>query len=208
MVIGKVYAITDRALLPGEQLYSAAEQALAAGIRTLQLRDKVATGKQLTAMAARLLKLCHCHDAQLIINDDVDLAATIGAHGVHLGRGDGSIKAARRRLGSNFIIGATCHNQLAWAKEAQQDGADYVAFGRFFASSTKPDASTAPVELLQQAKGAITIPLVAIGGINSVNAPELFHAGADSVAVCASVFAADDVRAAAQQMLAVACQTT
>lgn len=202
MVIGSVYAITDRALLPGERLFSGAEQALGAGIKTLQLRDKVASGSELLDMAARLLELCRLHNAQLIINDQVDLAAAIGAHGVHLGRGDGSVKAARQRLGPGFIIGATCHDRLGWAKEAQQDGADYVAFGRFFASSTKPEASTAPVELLQQVKGAISLPLVAIGGINSSNAARLLHAGADSVAVCASIFAADDVSAAAQQMLA------
>lgn len=202
MTICPVYAITDARLLPGEALSSGVEQALRAGVRTVQLRDKVSSRDALKANAYRLLELCNRYEAQLIINDSVDLAAEIGAAGVHLGRSDGSIRAARKRLGARFLVGATCHNNIDWARAAAQEGADYVAFGRFYASSTKPEASLADVELLSRARREIKLPIVAIGGIDSTNAHHLFHAGADSVAVCAGIFAAERVHEAAIAMLA------
>lgn len=206
MLWSRVYAITDRQLLPGEALYSGVEQALLAGIRTVQLRDKVATGETLLAMAARLLELCQRYQAQLIINDQVDVAAEIGAHGVHLGRTDGSIQAARRRLGQHAIIGATCHNSLSWAQAAAQAGASYIAFGRFYSSTTKPEASAADMALLRVAKQQLALPIVAIGGITCDNGEALLAAGADSLAVCASIFAAEDVAAAARALLEIAPQ--
>lgn len=208
MLLGSVYAITDRNLLPGEALFVGVEQALAAGVKTIQLRDKVASGQTLLTMAARLLALCKQYQAQFIINDQVEVAAEIGAHGVHLGRTDGSIQLARKRLGRQAIIGATCHNSLAWAKTAAQAGADYVAFGRFYSSTTKPDASPATLDLLRVAKRQIALPIVAIGGVNRDNAQDLLRSGADSLAICAGIFAADDIAAATRAILDVAVQST
>lgn len=202
MPIDSIYAITDAKLLAEEDLFTGVEQALAAGIKTVQYRDKTSASAQIKANALRLQQLCSKYAAQLIINDLVDLAAEVGAAGVHLGRSDGSIRAARKRLGKNYIIGATCHNRIDWAHAARQEGADYVAFGRFYASSTKPDASLASIELLGQARRKIDLPLVAIGGIDQINAGIVFEAGAHSVAVCAGVFAASDIHQAALAMLA------
>ena len=115
------------------------------------------------------------------------MAATVGA-GVHLGRGDGSITAARLRLGANKIIGATCHNSLEFAQQAAQEGADYLAFGAFYPSSTKPNASLADVAILQSAQ-QFGLPLVAIGGITLENAPPLIAAGAHCVAVVSDICA-------------------
>lgn len=204
MIMSPVYAITDPNLLPGEKLYAGVNEALRAGVGTVQFRDKSANQHSRQAMAARLLALCEHHRAQLIINDDVDLAAEVGAAGVHLGRSDDTIKSARRRLGKQAIIGATCHDNLDWAKAAADAGADYVAFGRFYPSTTKPDASTASLEILRQAKQTLSLPMVAIGGVSGANAQPLFQAGADSVAVCGGIFASDDITAAVQRLCSVA----
>lgn len=206
MILSPVYAITDPHLLPGEVLFSSVEEALKAGVKTVQLRDKAANKADLLIKAERMLALCKRYQAQLIINDQPDLAAEIGADGVHLGRSDGSLQHARKRLGKHAIIGATCHDNINWARAAADAGADYVAFGRFYSSTTKPDASTASIDLLHQARNTIALPIVAIGGVTSDNAGNLFRAGADSVAVCAGIFAAADISTAVQQIYNVAAQ--
>ncbi|MNC84846.1 Thiamine-phosphate synthase [compost metagenome] len=116
---------------------------------------------------------------------------------MHLGSDDESVAAARARSGPAAIIGASCYNRLESARKAQQEGATYVAFGSFFPSSVKPGAVHAPLMLLHEAKRELTLPVVAIGGIDHVNAPRLIAAGADSVAVIAALFSAADVRGAA-----------
>jgi thiamine-phosphate pyrophosphorylase len=133
-----------------------------------------------------------------IVNDDLDLAAAVGADGVHLGRDDAHPRRARHRLGRRALIGISCYNQLERAREAQALGADYAAFGRFFPSHTKPSAVQADPELLRRARREIDLPLVAIGGITPENAGFLLDAGADMLAVVDGVFGADDVRAAAR----------
>jgi thiamine-phosphate pyrophosphorylase len=203
-MLGAVYAITDPLLLPGETLFAAVEEALDAGVTTLQWRDKICAPQARAATAKRLLAICGDYQARLIINDNLELAAEIGAHGVHLGRGDGSIRAARARLGQDAIIGVTCHDNLAWAIEAAEAGASYVAFGRFYSSTTKPNASAANVELLHQAKQQIALPIVAIGGITRHNAAPLFRAGATTVAVCAGIFESDNIGRAVHEITALA----
>lgn len=206
MLLSPIYAITDAHLLLGDMLFSGVEKALQAGVTTVQLRDKVANKADLLIKAERMLALCKQYQAQLIINDQPELAAEIGADGVHLGRGDGSLKDARKRLGKHAIIGATCHDNLSWAKAAADAGADYVAFGRFYSSTTKPNACAASIDLLRQAKNTIALPIVAIGGINGDNAGNLFRAGANSVAVCAGIFATADIAMAVQELYQVARQ--
>ena len=150
-----------------------------------------------TAQALR--ELTHRHHALLIINDDVALAATCNADGVHIGRHDGGLREARARLGAEAIIGVSCYNQFELARQAVEAGADYVAFGRFFPSRTKPDAVPASLDLLHQARQELDIPVVAIGGITAATAAPLLEAGADMLAVVEGLFTQPDIRAAARQ---------
>ncbi len=194
-----LYAITDSLLLPGAKLFSAVEQALLGGCRWVQYRDKSADAPKRLAEAQQLLHLCGQYNAKLIINDDVQLAAQIGAHGVHLGQGDGDPRAARALLGAHAIIGVTCHDSLGLAEQAIADSANYIAFGRFFPSSTKPEARPAPISLLQQARTQFPVTgIAAIGGITADNAAQIISAGANLIAVCHSLFAADNIQAQAR----------
>ena len=195
-----LYAITAPELTPGEELLTACAQALAGGARLLQYRDKQASPVLRLARARQLRELTHAHNALLLINDDPALALACQADGVHLGQGDTPLSEAREMLGAEAIIGITCHASLALAEQAMAAGADYVAFGRFFHSHTKPGAPAATLELLQQARSAIALPRVAIGGVNADNAPALINAGADMLAVVHALFGAQDIHAAARQL--------
>ncbi|MEW9625578.1 thiamine phosphate synthase [Rhodanobacter geophilus] len=190
-----LYAITDG---PRADLPEAVAQALAGGARVLQYRDKSADAARRHAEATVLRQLCDRYAVPLIVNDDIALAAAVGAAGVHLGRDDDDLAAARAALGPGAIIGVSCYDSLERARAAAAVGADYVAFGAFFPSPTKPQAARAPLELLRQS-AALGVPRVAIGGITPDNAPSLVEAGADFLAVISAVFAAPDVRAAAQR---------
>jgi thiamine-phosphate pyrophosphorylase len=134
-------------------------------------------------LACELLALCHTYNVPFIINDNVELAEKIGADGVHLGKDDGSILDARQRLGKSVIIGVSCYNSLERAIEAEKHGANYVAFGRFFTSNSKPLAAPAEIGTLTAAKKVLTLPIVAIGGILPENGASLLNAGADLLAV-------------------------
>lgn len=185
-----LYAITDSTLLADGRLLPYAEAALKGGARLLQYRDKSDNDARRLREAEALRELCERHGAQLIINDDAELAARLGV-GLHLGQEDGSLSAARALLGRKAIIGATCHSRLELAEQAIAEGASYIAFGRFFDSNTKPGAPTATLEMLKQARQQFSLPIVAIGGINLENAPELLARGASSIAVIHALFAAE-----------------
>lgn len=201
MPVSAIYAITDPKWLPGEQLLQGVEAALRGGIKTVQYRDKLAEPGLKLRTAQALADLCQAFSAQLIINDDPTLAKTSGAQGVHLGQQDGSITAARAYLGKKFVLGATCHNSLNLAQLAVEQGADYVAFGSFFPSNTKPGAQSAPVALLEQAVAMLKVPVVAIGGITLDNMAPLVQAGCQSLAVCHNLFAAPDIEAQASALV-------
>lgn len=194
-----VYAITDPIAGEGCELMERVRQALEGGISILQYRDKSGDRKRQQHEARELLEMCQSYQATFIINDDVELAAAIGAHGVHIGKNDAALAKARERLGPDATIGVSCYNQLQLAKEAAQAGADYVAFGRFFASRTKPDATRAEVDILTQAKAELTLPVVAIGGITPENGSQLIQHGADALAIIQGIFAQADIKAAAQR---------
>lgn len=185
-----LYAITDSQLLAGGRLLPYVAAALAGGARLLQYRDKSADAARRLDEAGALAELCARHGATLIVNDDLELAARLGV-GLHLGQEDGSLAAARARLGEAAIIGGTCHARLDLAERAVAEGASYVAFGRFFNSNTKPGAPAATPELLEQARARIARPIVAIGGVTLETAPGLIRCGADMVAVIHALFAAD-----------------
>ena len=199
MVLRGLYAVVDTALVPETVLVERVGLALHGGARVVQLRDKGEDPGFREWLALDLLHLCRGFNVPLLINDDVELAARIGAAGVHLGQGDIPLAEARQRLGPEAIIGISCHSSLELALQARQGGANYVAFGRFFPSHTKPIAVQADPGVLTQAKRMLDIPLVAIGGITPYNGTDLIAAGADMLAVVHGLFAAGDIRTAASQ---------
>ena len=172
-------------------------QPLLAHAACLQYRNKSATPALRHAQAAALLPLCRAAGVPLVINDDADLAAAIGAHGVHLGEHDGAIAPARALLGAGAIIGVSCYDEPARAERAVAEGASYVAFGAFFPSPTKPHACRASPSLLREA-ARLGVPRVAIGGVTPDNARPLVAAGADLLAVISGVFHAPDPLQAAR----------
>lgn len=179
-------------------LLSEVEQALQGGAKVIQYRDK-SIDKTLRLTQARELKaLCDEYSACFIINDDLELALTIDADGLHVGKNDGDISKVRSQLG-NKILGVSCYNSLDLAQNAQKKGADYVAFGRFYTSITKPNAVPADLSLIQQAKESINLPIVAIGGITLNNASPLIAAGVDSVAVIDGLFRQKDIKQTAEK---------
>jgi thiamine-phosphate pyrophosphorylase len=190
-----LYAITDG---PRPDLLAAVDAVLRGGAALVQYRDKTGDASRRLDEATALAALCRRHSVPLLINDDVDLARTSGAAGVHLGADDETIDVARAVLGPSAIIGLSCYDSLQRARDAATAGADYLAFGAFFASPTKPHARTAGVELLRAAR-RFGLPLVAIGGITPDNAPPLIAAGADFVAAISGVFRATDPGEIARQ---------
>lgn len=181
-----LYAITQTEHKSADLIVDEVSAAIKGGARIIQYRDKCANDR--LAIARRLLDVCHQQPLPLIINDDIELALASKADGVHLGRDDGDAMQARKVLGPDAIIGVSCYNSVERALQAQSQGADYVAFGRFFPSGSKPLAAPAEIETLQQAKQCITVPIVAIGGIVPENGAQLLAAGADILAVIGSVF--------------------
>lgn len=189
-----IYAVTDSQLLPDEKLLVGVEATLKGGCKWIQYRDKSHNTEKRLNEAQELLSLCNKYQAQLIINDDVNLTKEIGAHGVHLGQEDSSVIAARKILGGDAIIGVTCHDSIALAIKAVEDGATYVAFGRFFPSNTKPNAKPAPLNLIRDARKKLgNIPIAVIGGITLDNVHIVKNAGADLIAVCENLFAAKNI---------------
>ncbi len=181
-----LYAITQTDHKTIDTIIGEVAAAIRGGAAVVQYRDKNPIDAVL--LARELVKLCHRHGVPLIINDDVELAVQSGADGVHLGKEDGHITEARKRLGANAIIGVSCYNSVEHAVATEREGATYVAFGRFFPSSSKPLASPAQIETLRQAKSALHIPIVAIGGILPDNGAPLLKAGADLLAVIGGIF--------------------
>jgi thiamine-phosphate pyrophosphorylase len=198
-----IYAITPDTLDTAD-LLARVEAALAGGVRLLQYRNKTASPALRLAQCEALLARIRAVDGTLIVNDDYRLAEAVGADGVHLGKDDGPLADARSRLGPERLVGVSCYNDLGRALRLRDAGADYVAFGRFFPSATKPEAVAAPVELLSRAVSQLEVPVVAIGGINKHNAPELFQAGADAVAVLGALFCVDNVQQEARALSSLA----
>lgn len=193
-----VYALADTSLLEDAVFLERVEAALRGGVAVVQYRDKSTDASRRQHQASALVSMCRRHGAALIVNDDVDLALAVGADGVHLGRDDASPALARVRLGPAALIGATCYNRLELAAPALAAGADHVAFGRFYPSSTKPGEIYASLELLRVARATLDSPVVCIGGIGVDNAAPLVAAGADALAVGNALFApgVDSERAA------------
>jgi thiamine-phosphate pyrophosphorylase len=193
-----LYAVTPD-IIDTAELTTKVEAALAGGASMVQYRNKAADPELRVAQARALQSLCRAKGVPLLINDHLELAATIDASGLHLGKDDASLPEARALLGPEKLLGASCYNRIDSAIAAIEAGADYVAFGSFFPSAVKPGAVHASVSLLREAKERLGVPIVAIGGITPDNAAQLISAGADAVAVISALFSAPDVRVAAER---------
>lgn len=198
MRLAGLYAITPDPTDAAPPLTERVEQAIAGGARLIQYRDKGMDHRQRRDQAAALLAVCRAAGVPLIVNDDLELAREVGADGVHLGRDDDDPRTARQRFGDGAIIGVSCYDDLSLSVAAEAAGADYVAFGSFFPSPTKPHAVRPDPAILTQARLSLRIPLVAIGGITPQNGSLLIAAGAQMLAVITGVFAQPDIAAAAR----------
>jgi thiamine-phosphate pyrophosphorylase len=197
-LISGLYAVTPETS-DSNRLLRDVEAALRGGASMLQYRAKHLAPNLKANQAQAVQVICKKYRRPLIINDDPALAASMSASGVHLGSQDMPIGEAHQSFLSGMLVGVSCYDQLALAIEAEKNGADYVAFGSFFPSATKPNAVRPSLDLLREAKHTLSCPIVAIGGITVENAPSLIEAGADAVAVISALFDAPDIEASARQ---------
>ncbi len=201
-----LYAVTDPDLLPEDVLVAAVTAAIAGGAAIVQYRDKNAAPADRLRRAGALAELCRRRGRVFIVNDDPALAAEVEADGVHLGKGDTSVAEARSILGPRRLIGVSCYDRMERAHAAVVEGADYVAFGSVFPSSTKPGAVRAPLSLISAAAAGLPVPVVAIGGITRENAGDVIAAGARAVAVVRDLFGDVDPEGAARA-IQTACES-
>lgn len=200
-MLSTLYVLTDDRQYPPSIWVERIERAIIGGAEIIQLRDKKLSDQQLLPTALEIRALCRAYAVPLIINDRVELAQQIDADGVHLGRQDASLKQARHYLGNKKIIGVSCYRDIYQAHLQQMHGADYVAFGRLFTSTTKPLASRCNLNILRTAQRQLNIPICAIGGISVENIRAVVATGVELVATCHSVFNAPDPLQAATNFL-------
>ena len=183
-----------------DQLCKMVEASILGGARVIQYRNKVAQQPLLKSQATALLAICRKHQVTFIINDHIALCLALDADGVHIGGDDGDIAATKALIGTDKILGVSCYGDFARAQLAAELGADYIAFGACFPSSTKPNAPRAELNLFTRAK-TLSVPSVAIGGITLENVSSVVNAGADAVAVIGELFNRDiqDIAPCAQQ---------
>lgn len=195
----RLYAVTDHRWLRGRSLESAVEEAILGGATMIQLRDKNMTEADIIAEAVTIRRLCERYQVPFIVNDSAEIALACGADGVHVGQDDDSITYARAVLGPGAVIGATAHN-VEEAVRAEQQGADYLGCGAAFGSATKKDARPIDRAEYRRITSAVHIPVVAIGGITEDNIAGLAGAGLSGAAVVSAIFAAEDIRSAAERL--------
>ncbi|PYN52038.1 MAG: thiamine phosphate synthase [Candidatus Rokuibacteriota bacterium] len=196
-----LYVILDRAAARGRDLEEILDATIAGGCRLIQLREKEWPSGRLLPLAERLRERCRRGSVTFIVNDRVDLAIAVGADGVHLGQDDLPTRAARPLLRPGMVLGRSTHS-VAQAREAQSEGADYIAVGSMFPTQTKPDFELVGPELIRAVRPATKSPLIGIGGITRENVAEVIRAGADGVAVISAVCGAPDPAAATREFLA------
>jgi thiamine-phosphate pyrophosphorylase len=195
-----LYVITDTHLIPRARFVETVEAAVCGGASMVQLREKETPREEVIRLGRDILTVTRRYGALLIVNDHPAIAKEIGADGVHVGRDDPSLAEARAIVGPEAIIGASCYGQVDRAVAAEQAGADYVAFGTPFPSPTKAKRTDISLEIFQEAKQRVRVPVFAIGGITLANARQVIDAGADGLAIVSGVFAAPDVEAAARAL--------
>jgi len=187
-----LYVITDENLTPYEEIEKYVTLALKGGARIVQFRDKTSDFSTKKLIALKIKKICQKYNAIFIINDYLDLAIEVNADGIHIGKDDEEFNIVKKFF-KNKIIGVSCYGDILSAKEFEHKGASYVAFGSFFASSTKPNAPIINKNILKEAKKILHIPICAIGGINEKNAKEMIKNGADMVAIISDIWKADSI---------------
>ena len=197
-----IYLLTpDVGPHPFETVLNVVQQSLDAGVGAIQYRDKTADAAQRLDRASQLVAMTRAAGALLIVNDDVEIATSSGADGVHIGRDDGDLANARRRL-PDQLVGVSCYNEFERARAAIAGGADAVAFGAMYPSVTKPAAVRAPLSLLTNAHAAWRYQsIIAIGGINPDNVATVAAAGADAAAVLDAIFGAKNPASAARELV-------
>lgn len=201
----RLYLVTDRNCLQQQTLEQAVEQAILGGVTLVQLREKAIASKEFYERALRIKAICHHYNVPLLINDRVDIALAVEADGVHIGQSDLPCGVVRQILGKDKIIGVSARTAKQ-AIQAQADGADYLGVGAMFATSTKQDAKTVSVETLNDIRQSVSIPIVAIGGINHTTLPALQQAlqaadtSIDGVAVVSAILGQKDVKLASEQL--------
>ncbi|MBQ6859711.1 MAG: thiamine phosphate synthase [Clostridia bacterium] len=201
----RLYAVTDRSWLRGQTLFEQVEQALLGGVTLVQLREKELDEASFLREAVDMTKLCHRYGVPLLINDNVEIARRSGADGVHVGQDDMEAAAVRSVLGSGMIVGVTAKT-VQQALRAQEAGADYLGSGAVFGSSTKLNAKPMTTDLLHSICRAVSIPVVAIGGINRSNLSALAGTDISGVAVVSGIFAASDIRAECRHLRSIVQQ--
>lgn len=187
-----VYVITDEKLTPYDKILEMVEKALQGGASMVQLRDKTNSDDFLFSYGVLLKELCEKYNAYFIVNDRIDLAKRLDAHGVHIGKEDADITEVRQRL-KGKIIGVSCYGDIERAKFMENLGASYVAFGSFYPSPTKPEARIIDKSIIREAKKVLSIPVCVIGGLNVQRAKELVHLGADIVAVISDIWTSSSI---------------
>ncbi|MCH8534376.1 MAG: thiamine phosphate synthase [Flavobacteriaceae bacterium] len=195
-----IYAITDEILTPNTSIVSQVEAALKGGARIIQLRNKSAQDKDLIKTATQLQALCVKHKATFFINDRVELAQKIGADGVHIGYSDLGVKETRELISPTVLIGVSCYGDIERAKQAIKDGADYVAFGAFYPSKTKPKAAVVDFKVIAQAKKELGVPVCVIGGINEDNIKEIAAYQPDMFSLVSDIFEAKNIQEKVQKL--------
>ncbi|MCI8387005.1 MAG: thiamine phosphate synthase [Clostridiales bacterium] len=195
----RLYAVTDSAWIGRQTLYEQVECALRGGVTCVQLREKHKNTAELLDEAIKLRELCGSYNVPFIINDNVELALKSGADGVHVGQDDMNVAELRKLVGDNFIIGASAHN-VNEAIQAERDGADYLGVGAVFATSTKSDASPLSFDTLRAITDIVSIPVVAIGGINRERILKLTGSGVDGVALVSAIFSAEDIESECRKL--------
>ena len=201
----RLYAVTDRSWLRGQTIYEQVEQALIGGATMVQLREKELDDESFLREAVELAKLCHRYGVPLLINDNVAIARRSSADGVHVGQDDMEAASVRSILGSDMIVGVTAKT-AEQAIRAQEAGADYLGSGAVFGSATKLNAKPMTKELLNTICHSVTIPVVAIGGINRHNILELAGTDISGVAVVSGIFAASDIEAECRHLRSIVQQ--
>lgn len=198
-----LYVITDKKLIPGDRFAEKVEQAIKGGASIVQLREKDTSLEQIISRGKELMKLTRKYGVPLIINDLPELAAEIGADGVHLGENDLSVSHARTILGEESIIGVSCYGNLERGLRAEREGANYAAFGTPFFTPTKPERAPTSFDILKEAVNRIRLPIFAIGGITADNAESVLDTGVEGIAVITSVFGSSDPEKASHELTSI-----
>lgn len=195
----RLYAVTDRAWVGKRTLIQQVEEALKGGATCVQLREKELEDALFLQEAKEICALCRRYSVPFIVNDNVEIARACGADGVHVGQEDMAADEARRRIGMDMLLGVSVHT-VEEARQAVQDGADYLGLGAVFPTNTKTDAEQMPGELLGVICAAVDVPVVAIGGINRDNLLKLSGSGLDGVALVSAIFSAEDIEGTCREL--------